>query len=100
MSTLRLVTVDALPVSQAGFIDCADVGCEVSGVRLNTGRGEQLCLNCYACRNLLLHDPLRGWRLKLNSRADIAQRREEARERHAPQIGEGWEALRKMRRVA
>jgi hypothetical protein len=100
MNNLKLVVVAALPIAQEGFIDCSAAGCDVNAVRLNTYCEEELYLNCVACRHLLLHDPRWGWSIKQNSREDIARQREEARERYAPQMGAGWEALRKMRKAA
>jgi len=100
VSRLRLVSVAALPTPRAGFIDCGAAGCEVNAVRLNTDRNERLYLHCFLCKDLLVHDPARGWRLKQGSREQIALQREEAREKYAPQIGAGWEALRKIRKVA
>jgi hypothetical protein len=100
VSALNLIPVSALPTLQAGFIDCGDVGCETNAIRLNTFCKERLYLNCYACRAFLIHDLRYGWIIKESSREDIARQREEARERYAPQMGAGWEALRKMRKAA
>ncbi|HKA52228.1 MAG TPA: hypothetical protein VKJ47_01065 [Candidatus Binatia bacterium] len=100
MSKLTLVPVAALPTPREGFIDCADIGCAVNALRLSTDCDEQLYLHCFACRHLLTFDLLRGWRLKQNSRAEIARRREGAREQYAPQIGGGWQELKRMRKVA
>src|SRR2546430_12623690 len=100
VNTLKLVAVAALPSRCEGFIDCKEAGCSVNAVRLNTDCDESLYLHCYACKSLLLHDPRRGWNIKPTSREEIARRREDARERHAPQIGAGWQALQKMRKVA
>jgi hypothetical protein len=100
MSALRLVAVPALPVPHEGFIDCADAGCEVNAVRLSANCDKVLYLHCHACKALLMHDPRRGWHIKQTSREEIARRREDMRERHTPQIGAGWEALRRMRKVA
>jgi hypothetical protein len=100
MSTFTLVAVPALPSPREGFIECGEAGCPVNGVRLNINCDELLFLNCYACRNLLIHNPRYGWSVKENSRAEIAQRQQEARERNTPQIGAGWRALQKMQKVA
>jgi hypothetical protein len=100
MSTLNLVAVPALPSPRVGFIECGDAWCPVNGVRLNTYCEELLFLNCVACRNLLIHDPRCGWGVRENSREEKARRRQEARERNAPQVGAGWKALQKMRKVA
>ena len=98
---LKLVSVPSLPTSRAGFIDCADaVGCGIGAPRLNTNCEEEVYVSCSACRHLLMHHPGRGWHLKENSREEISERREEARERNRPEIGLAWQALRKMRKVA
>ena len=100
MSALNLIPVSALPTPQEGFINCGAFGCDVNAVRLSTLCEKRLYLNCYACRAFLIHDLRYGWIIKESSREDIARQREEARERYAPQIGAGWKALRKMRKVA
>ena len=97
---LVLVPGPALPLAREGFIDCNGIGCEINAIRLNIDCNEELFLSCYACRHLLMHVPSCGWKIKRNSREEIAQRREDAREQHAPRIGAGWEALRKMRKAA
>ena len=97
---ITLIPVDVLPTPHDGFIDCREIGCTIDAVRLNMCFRGSIYLNCLACRNLLSHEPGRGWRIKLNSREDILRRRDEAREKHAPKIGAVWEALRKMNKAA
>src|SRR5262245_42013523 len=100
MSTLRLVRVTSLLTPRLGFIDCSEFGCEIGAVRLNTRCDEPLYLNCIVCRGLLAHDPRRGWQVRMTSREEVARRCEAARERYAPQIGQPWRDLQKMRRKA
>jgi hypothetical protein len=95
------VPVSSLPVEQDGCRDCGElVDCGLNAVRLHTDCDEELSVHCYGCRHLLIHDPRYGWTLKRNSREEIAQRRQEVREQHAPEIGPGWQVLLKMRKAA
>ena|SRR5215510_3365059 len=99
--TMRLVPVAALPVPRPGFVDCAElVDGGVGAVRLNTECEEELYRSCPGCRHLLMHHCGRGWHLKGNSREDVAERREEARDKQRVKIGPAWRALKKMRKQA
>jgi hypothetical protein len=100
VSAFKLIPVSALPNPQEGCIDCAVAGCDVNAIRLNTLCDKQLYLSCYACRAFLIHDLRDGWIIKESSREEIARSREAARERYAPQIGQPWRDLQKMRRKA
>src|SRR5262245_36721436 len=100
MSDLALVSVDSLPFPREEFFDCSAIGCDVNAMRLNANCARWVRLNCFACRHQLACDPREGWFLELNSREDIARRRQEAREENAPRVGAGWEALRKMQKKA
>src|SRR5262245_5118227 len=97
MSTLKLISVASLPVVRPGFVDCATlVKCGVGALRLNTGCDEELYIPCPGCRHLLMHHPGRGWHLKINSREDVAERREEAKAKNQVEVGPAWQALKKM----
>lgn len=100
MSALMLVPVPSLPTPRVRFIDCSALGCKTNALRFNTLCDERLYLSCFACRALLICDPRYGWIIKESSREDIARRREEAREDHAPHVGAVWAELKRMRRAA